>query len=282
MEQPAIGLFAALLTRDRDAVTRCSNAPVTSVLGLAGEAGQVTTLRLELRTNTERVAAGPQAVWWHYHRERRALRGSKAVFRESRRGFAGARFAKLTDVDDRVAVRVLTLALTMAIGASCADAPTSPTRPAAPSLPPAVNLAGTWRGQYVEVACISTTCPVCCTSRGKIERRRDLTLVMTQDGAVVTGVWTEAPIQTQGTLAGSFSGTVSGTSLTLAGALFPARAPGAPPPQEPPPYRLTDFSAATAGPSGPLTGTFHIVTIDATGRETQRLRNDLAGLARVP
>ncbi len=104
---------------------------------------------------------------------------------------------------------------------------------------------------------------------------------MTQDGAVVTGAWTEAPIETQGTLTGSFSGTVSGTSLTLAGALFLARTNASPLPQEPPPYRLTDFSAVTAGPSGPLTGTFHIVTIDGTGRETERLRNDIVGLTRV-
>ena len=104
---------------------------------------------------------------------------------------------------------------------------------------------------------------------------------MTQDGAVVTGAWTEATVEGQGTLAGTFSGTVSGTSLTLAGGLFPARTTGAPQSQEPP-YRLTDFSAATAGPPGQLTGTFQIVTIDATGRETERLRNDIAGLTRVP
>lgn len=176
----------------------------------------------------------------------------------------------------------LLLLLTVTLGAACADAPTSPTSPAAPSLPPALNLTGTWRGQYVEVGCISTTCPVCCTSRGKVERRRDLTLVMTQDGAVVTGVWGEATLEGSSTLAGTFSGTVSGTSLTLAGALVPAWPAAAQPPQEPPPYRLTDFSAATAGPSGPMTGTFHIVTIDATGRETERLRNDLLGLTRVP
>ena len=105
---------------------------------------------------------------------------------------------------------------------------------------------------------------------------------MTQDGAVVTGVWTEATVEGSGTLAGTFSGTVSGMSLTLAGALFPARANTSPPPQEPPPYRLTDFSAATAGPTGPMTGTFHIVTIDVTGRETERLRNDIVRLTRVP
>ncbi len=105
---------------------------------------------------------------------------------------------------------------------------------------------------------------------------------MTQDGAVVTGVWTEATVEGSGTLAGTFSGTVSGTSLTLAGALVPAWAASAQLPQEPLPYRLTDFSAATAGPSGPMTGTFHIVTIDGTGRETERLRNDIVGLTRVP
>lgn len=179
-------------------------------------------------------------------------------------------------------MRLLPLFLTVALGAACAEAPTAPTTPAAPRLPPAFNLTGTWRGQYVEVACISTTCPVCCTSRGKIERRRDLTLVMTQDGAALTGVWTEAPVAGQGTLAGTFSGAVSGTTLTLAGALVPAGANSAPPSQEPPPYRLTDFSAAAAGPAGPLTGTFHIVTIDGTSRETERLRNDLVALTRVP
>lgn len=90
--------------------------------------------------------------------------------------------------------------LTVALGAACADAPTSPTSPAAPSLP------------------------------------------------------------------------------TLAGALFAAWIPA---PQRTAPYRLTDFSAVTAGPSGPLTGTFQIVTLDETGRETERLRNDIVGLTRV-
>ncbi len=103
---------------------------------------------------------------------------------------------------------------------------------------------------------------------------------MTQDGATVTGAWTETTVEGSGTLvAGTFAGTVSGASLTLAGALFPAWIPA---PQGTAPYRLTDFSAVTAGPSGPLTGTFQIVTIDETGRETQRLRNDLLGLTRVP
>lgn len=172
------------------------------------------------------------------------------------------------------------LLLTVALGAACADAPTSPTSPATPSLPPAFNLTGTWRGQYVEVGCVSTVCPVCCTSRGKTERRRDLTLVITQDSASVTGQWSEVAVTAgQGTLAGTFAGTVSGTSLTLAGALFAAFIPAA---QETAPYRLTDFSAVTAGPAGPLTGTFQIVTINETGRETERLRNDLLGLTRVP
>lgn len=180
---------------------------------------------------------------------------------------------------DRFTMRRLLL-LTVALGAACADAPTSPTSPATPSLPPAFNLTGTWRGQYLEVGCISTTCPVCCTSRGKTERRRDLTLVITQDSASVTGQWSEAAVTAgQGTLAGTFAGTVSGTSLTLAGALFPASIPT---PQGTAPYRLTDFSAVTAGPAGPLTGTFQIVTINETGRETERLRNDLLGLTRVP
>ncbi len=208
--------------------------------------------------------------------------GLSAVLTESQQDGIGLRFAELAHVRDRFTMRLLSLFLTLALGAACADAPHSPTSPDAPSLPPAVNLTGTWRGQYVEVACISTTCPVCCTSRGKIERRRGLTLVMTQDAATVTGVWAEATVEGSGTLAGTFSGTVSGTSLTLAGALFPARANGSPLPQEPPPYRLTDFSAATTGPSGPLTGTFHIVTIDPTGRETERLKNDIVGLTRVP
>ncbi len=227
------------------------------------------------------MAAQPQSVWLEYHGSTSVRRKLSAVLAESQRNVIGARFAKFAHVRDRFTVRLLPLFLATALGAACADAPTSPSSPAAPSLPPAVNLTGTWRGQYVEVGCQSTTCPVCCTSRGKIERRRDLTLVMTQDGAVVTGVWTEATVEGQGTLAGTFSGTVSGTSLTLAGALFPARTTGAPQSQEPP-YRLTDFSAATAGPTGPLTGTFQIVTIDATGRETERLRNDIAGLTRVP
>lgn len=53
--------------------------------------------------------------------------------------------------------------------------------------------------------------PVCCTSRGKTERRRDLTLVITQDSASVTGQWSEASITAgQGTLAGTFAGTVNG------------------------------------------------------------------------
>ena len=170
--------------------------------------------------------------------------------------------------------------MTLALWAGCTEAPTAPTPPRAPSVPPAFNLTGTWRGQYVEVACVSTVCPVCCTSRGKTERRRDLTLVITQDSASVTGQWSEAAVTAgQGTMAGTFAGTVSGASLTLAGALFPAWIPT---PQGTAPYRLTDFSAVTAGPSGPLTGTFQIVTIDETGRETERLRNDIVGLTRVP
>jgi len=177
-------------------------------------------------------------------------------------------------------VRLLSLVVTLALWAGCTEAPTAPTPPSAPSVPPAFNLTGTWRGQYLEVGCVSTVCPVCCTSRGKTERRRDLTLVITQDSASVTGQWSEVAVTAgQGTLAGTFAGTVSGTSLTLAGALFPAFIPAL---QGTAPYRLTDFSAVTAGPSGPLTGTFQIVTIDETGRETERLRNDLLGLTRVP
>lgn len=183
-------------------------------------------------------------------------------------------------MSDRSTAKLLPLVFTVALWAGCTEAPTAPTPASAPGLPPAVNLTGTWRGQYVEVACQSTTCPVCCTSRGKTERRRDLTLVITQDSASVTGQWSEAAVTAgQGTLAGTFAGTVSGTSLTLAGALFPAWVAV---PQGTAPYRLTDFAAATEGPSGPLTGTFQIVTIDETGRETERLRNDLLGLTRVP
>ncbi len=191
----------------------------------------------------------------------------------------GVRFAESDDVNGRLTFRLLPLTLIVALWFGCSDAPTAPTVATTPSLPPEVNLTGTWQGQYVEVACQSTTCPVCCTSRGKIERRRDLTLVMTQDGATVTGRWTEAPVFGQGTLAGTVSGTVSGRSVTLAGALFNA-APDLPP--ETLPYRLTDFTVQTSGPIGPVTGTFQIVTIDATGRETERLRNDIVGLARVP
>lgn len=189
------------------------------------------------------------------------------------------RFANHGDVNGRLTIRRLSLTLVVALWFGCSDAPTAPTVATTPSLPSEVNLTGTWQGQYVEVGCQSATCPVCCTSRGKIERRRELTLVMTQDGATVTGRWTEAPVFGQGTLAGTFSGTVGGRSLTLAGALFIA---GANLPPETLPYRLTDFTAQTSGPTGPLTGTFQIVTIDATGRETERLRNDIVGLTRVP
>ena len=188
------------------------------------------------------------------------------------------RFADSANVNRRFTIRLLPLTLIMAIWSGCSDAPTAPTAPSTPSLPPAVNLTGTWQGQYVEVGCQSATCPVCCTSRGKVERRRDLTLVMTQDGSTVAGRWTEAPVLGQGTLAGTFSGTVSGTSLTLAGALYIA---GANLPPETLPYRLTDFTAQTSGPTGPLTGTFQIVAIDTTGRETERLRNDIVALTRV-
>lgn len=188
-------------------------------------------------------------------------------------------FAGSADVNRRLTIRLLSLTLLVAVWFGCSDGPTAPTITTSPSLPPEVNLTGTWQGQYVEVGCQSTTCPVCCTSRGKVERRRDLTLVMTQDGATVSGRWTEAPVFGQGTLAGTFSGTVSGRSLTLAGALFVAATNL---PSETLPYRLTEFAAQASGPTGPLTGTFQIVTIDATGRETERLRNDIVGLTRVP
>lgn len=197
-------------------------------------------------------------------------------------GRSGTRFAKAAGVSTAHTRRLLVALLISALGIACTDAPMSPTPPAGPSLPPAVNLTGTWQGQYVEVACQSTTCPVCCTSRGKTERRRDLCLVITQDDAHVTGFWTEAPLEFQGTLGGSFAGTVSGTSVVVAGVLFPVAATTVPFPVDSTPYRLADFSAQAAGPAGPLTGSFFIVTIDASGRETQRLRNDLVSLARVP
>ncbi len=135
------------------------------------------------------VAGQPQLVWLECHAEQASGSGAVSILGNSQRHVIGARFAELAHVRDRFTMRLLSLFLTLALGAACADAPHSPTSPDAPSLPPAVNLTGTWRGQYVEVGCQSATCPVCCTSRGKIERRRGLTLVMTQDAATVTGVW---------------------------------------------------------------------------------------------
>lgn len=162
--------------------------------------------------------------------------------------------------------------------AACAGEPTSPTAPTLTE-PPAVNLTGVWQGQYLEVGCQSTTCPVCCTSRGKTERRRDVQLVITQDGAAVTGLWTESPLATQGTLGGSVSGTVSGTAVALSGVLLTSPAPF---PTDAEPWRLVDFMAQTSSPEAPLAGSFSLVSVDASGRETMRLRNDIVTLARRP
>ena len=178
--------------------------------------------------------------------------------------------------------RLMALLLGGILVSACADAPTSPTGATGSSAPPAVNLTGTWQGQYLEVSCQSTTCLVCCSSRGKTERRRDLQLVITQVGAAVTGLWREAPLETQGTLGGSIGGAVSGTSVALSGTLFAVSATASPVPAEPEPWRLTEFSAQAAGPSAPLAGSFALVAIDASGRETMRIKNDIVTLTRLP
>ena len=172
------------------------------------------------------------------------------------------------------------LAVTL-VQLACTEPPPSPTSASAPTLPPAVNLTGGWQGQYLEVACQSLVSPVSCTSRGKTERRRTILLTVTQDGAAVTGQWKEDPLEFQGTLGGTIGGQVSGRSVTLTGALFPVGLLGSPVPAEQEPWRLTDFNAQVGEADSAITGSFALVSVDANGRETMRLRNDIVALSRV-
>ncbi len=165
---------------------------------------------------------------------------------------------------------------------ACSQAPTAPTASPPSTSPPAVTLTGLWRGQYLETSCISTTCPVCCTSRGKVERRRDVVLQVTQDGAMVAGLWNEAPLEFQDTLGGLFSGVVSDTTLSLKGLLFSVPATSKTYPEEPTSMRIADFAATTGATADSLSGAFWLVTTDVMNRELMRVRNEFVRLTRVP
>ena len=180
--------------------------------------------------------------------------------------------------------RIVRAALILFVGlsvSSCERSVTEPSPTLAPAAPPSFDMTGIWQGQYLETACQSTTCPVCCTSRGKTERRQTIRVTVTQDTGALAGLWDEVPQEFTGTLRGSVGGHVSGTEVTLSGLLYPVAAttsPIAPPPE---PWSLRTFSAQLNAAGTAISGSFMLVSIDGSGRETMQIRNDLVSLARV-
>lgn len=165
--------------------------------------------------------------------------------------------------------------------AGCERPVTEPSPTLAPAAAPGFDMTGIWEGQYLETACQSTTCPVCCSSRGKTERRQTLRVTVTQDTGALTGMWDEVPQEFTGTLRGSVGGRVSGIEVSLGGLLYPVAATISPVPPPREPWTLRSFSAQLNAAGTAISGSFTLVSIDATGREIMQLRNDVVSLTRV-
>lgn len=178
-------------------------------------------------------------------------------------------------------IRIAVLHLVAVMAVACESTATSPSTPSGPAAPPAFNIQGTWQGQYREIRCQSSTCPVCCTSRGKTLRQRELQLRVTQAGSVVSGRWEEELLEFQGVLRGDISGQVSGIGVSLGGLLYPAAAVAAPVPPAQEPWTLKEFIGQLSDDGTAIRGSFVLASLDWRGRETMRLVNDITSLNRV-
>lgn len=102
---------------------------------------------------------------------------------------------------------------------ACNRPPTRPTI-AEELAPPGVNVSGVWQGRYRETRCTSTCCQPSCSMRFKGGApMRDFTITLTQEGALVSGLFAETPVPNVSPLKGVVSGVVSERRLKLVGSL---------------------------------------------------------------